>query len=220
MIVKQDGRNFEIHFEPSDLARWKRFLDAFKPRMEREFDWWRTAPNSELWTAFVAEFVVRGGTRLIDKLKKDDNQWEEFVRNTSLQAPSKQLREGLKTATRFWPQQARALDKCRRNNKVVRENQVVLLAGFETLHQEGQRSSTVRERCPMLGLKGASNFLINVGAAKDLAAIDSRIVGCLRNHFGFDVRVDKVQSSQALYTALESALREVAASQWTDPGPT
>jgi len=214
MIMRQEGGRFEIHFEPSEFARWKRLLDAFKPRMEHKLGWWRTAPNVKLWSTFICEFLVRGGTGPLDRARGDKKKWRRLLRETSLTAslaaPSTQLAEALNGATRFPNVQAKAIERCRRDEKIVRQDKFVLLKGFESIENDTERRNEIRRRCSAFGLKGASNFLINVGAAQDLAAIDSRIGACLKSHFGFPFSAQCVQSSDDLYEAVESALREVA----------
>jgi len=215
MVARQRGGAWNVRFSPEELARWKRFLKAFAPHVEmRERDWWQRAPKGKLWEVFVGEFLVRGGTRSVDRAQKDKKEWRQFLRQTSLRASLRasraQLERTLKGRTRFPKVQAKAIRKCLFNPEVVRNNRFVLLDGLELLHSDEERREEIRRRCPTLRLKGASNLLINVGAAKHLAAIDTRVVGCLERHFRFSRSASGVQSSRALYTALESTLREVA----------
>jgi thermostable 8-oxoguanine DNA glycosylase len=215
MIARQRGGAWNVRFSPEELARWKRFLKAFAPHVEMcERDWWQRAPNRKLWEVFVGEFLVRGGTRLVDRARENGKEWRQFLRRTSLRASLRashaQLARTLRGRTRFHRVQAKAIKKCLCNPEVVHNNRFVLLDGLELLRSDEERREETCRRCPTLRLKGASNFLINVGAAKDLAAIDTRVVSCLERHFRFSHSASRVQSSKALYTALESALREVA----------
>ena len=215
MIARQRGGAWNVRFSPEELARWKRFLQAFGRRVKmRKSGWWQRAPKGKLWEVFVGEFLVRGGTRLVDRAWENGEKWRQFLRQTSLAASlttsEAQLAGVLNGKTRFPKVQAKAIKKCLFNPEVVRNNRFVLLDGLELLHSDEERREEICRRCPTLRLKGASNLLINVGAAKHLAAIDTRVVGCLERHFRFSHSASGVQSSRALYTALESTLREVA----------
>jgi thermostable 8-oxoguanine DNA glycosylase len=211
MIVRQEGHRWEIHFESQELARWESFSRVFGPRVNlRKQGWWQTAPNSELWTIFVAEFAVRGGTALFDGVWQDAPKREEFVRRTSLAGSTDELRAGLKSVTRFWQRQADAIEQCRRNTCVVRNCRFVLLGGVERIHGDIERRNEIRARCPALGLKGTSDFLVSVGAVEDIAAIDTRVIACLKRHFGLTLTPGRVQSSLPLYLAVERGLHEAA----------
>lgn len=211
------GKEWTIAFYENETSRWKRFVESFRPMVQLEvpYGWWRTeaASNAELWKKFAGEFVVRGGVRIWNGMT--DSQRREFFERTSMEAlaagrPRKQLKDAFRHATRFWPQAAESLAKCFESPKVVRGMRFVLLDGLEKMDKECQIRDKVLERCPRLGRKGSTNFLINIGAVKDLAALDSRIVGCLNNHFDFPYKAGRVQGNPRLYLALESALRDVA----------
>jgi len=213
-IKRTKGQPPSVRFTKTDFARWRLFIKAFGQSVRMP-----TKPHkSELWSRFIGEFLVRGGTRGIDRLQKDSKKWKEFLRQTSLKSLSSttssrsQLRDALKQTkvTRFWPQAARAIEQCRRNKDIVRGQKFVLLDGFQSLDDEVQMRRALLRRCSKLGPKGASNFLINVGLARDLAAIDTRIIGFLEHHFHAPQEIKRARSSQPMYLALEAALRDVA----------
>jgi len=218
MIIRRKANgDWNMSFDRADFARWRAFLTAFKPvvRMPPR-GWWLRASNNELWEKFVGEFLVRGGTRLVDRLVQDPKKKTQFSTLISLRSlatarsPVLQLRRAMKMATRFWPVAAREIERCRRSRKVVNGSRFVLLKNLPKAFSEVALRDLVLKRCPALGMKGASNFLINIGAARDLAAIDTRIIRCLERHFSAKPGINRARSSKPLYLAVESALREVA----------
>jgi thermostable 8-oxoguanine DNA glycosylase len=211
MFVKQTAHSWKIAFDRAELARWKTLVIRFGPFVEMPKP---RRSNRELWDQFVQEFMIRGGTRLIDRMQK--NRRDIFLRETSLRAlanaasPVGQLRRALRGTTRFWRKAAKSIEKCRKDNKVVRGGRFVLLKDLSRLSSDVELRDEILRRCRTLGLKGTSDFLISIGAAQDLAAIDTRILRCLEKHFGASPEIRSARSSRPLYLALESALREVA----------
>ena len=113
-------------------------------------------------------------------------------------------------ATRFWPDAAKTLSKCLRNSKVLKGSRFVLLEVLPRGASDLEIRELLMDRCPDLGMKGASDFLIGVGAARDLVAIDTRIIRCLEQYFSAGPDIKYTRSSRTGYIALESALRQVA----------
>ena len=53
--------------------------------------------------------------------------------------------------------------------------------------------------------------MIDAGLSHDVIALDVRVVGALRKHFGFNLEAGQVQARRDVYLSVESALREVCA---------
>lgn len=208
---------WKIDFDRTELTRWKRLVTQFGPFVKmRKPRSWLQASNHELWSRFVKEFLVRGGTRLIERIEKERKRRDNFLRQTSLRSlaratsPVRQLTLALKGTTRFPQKAAKSIAECCKNQKVVRDGRFVLLHDLPKLSNDLELREEILRRCPALGFKGASDFLISIGAAQNLVAIDTRILGCLQTHFGAKPEIRRARSSRPLYLALESALRKVA----------
>jgi thermostable 8-oxoguanine DNA glycosylase len=218
MLVERKAHGgWRILFGRRDLVRWRRVIKAFGPVVdETQSNWWKGASNKELWKRFVGEFAVRGGVRLIERLQKDKKKQKQYYALISLRSlanigsPAPQLRRAMRMATRFWPNAAKTLAKCLRNPNVVKGSRFVLLEDLPGDGNDLEWRELLLERCPEIGRKGASDFLVGVGAAQNLAAIDTRIIGCLKEYFSAGPEIKYARSSKAGYLALESALRQVA----------
>ena len=220
MVVGRNANGtWSIKFNRLDLARWRRVIRAFGPVVEETpFGWWKNknVSDQQLWETFVGEFAVRGGVRLIERLQRDKKKLRVYRNLISLRSlaaissPAPQVRRAMKMATRFWPAAAKTLVKCLRNPRVVKGSRFVLLDDLPRGGSDQEWRELLLKRCRKVGMKGASDFLIGVGAARDLAAIDTRIIGCLEKYFGASPLIKHTRSSKSGYLALESALRQVA----------
>jgi len=216
MKKKADG-TWNINFGRRDLVRWRKVIRPFRPVVDMtRFGWWKNASDEKLWERFVGEFTVRGGVRLIERVQKDKKELRTYRKLISLRvltasnSPAPRLRRAMKMATRFWPDAAKTLAKCLHNPRVVKGSRFVLLEDLPRGSSDLQWRELLLKHCPELGRKGASDFLIGVGAARDLAAIDTRIIRCLEQYFSAGPYIKYTRSSKAGYLALESALRRVA----------
>lgn len=201
-----------VSFDRADFRRWKRFINRTRRFGKLPT---RVVSNTNLWNQFVREFLIRGGTRLIEQLDGKGSAKKEFLNKTSLHALSnpalrRELGRTLAPATRFPSKAAANINRCRASTEVVRNGRFVLLANLRRTRSEIELRKQILERCPDLGWKGASDFLISTGRARDLVAIDTRILRCLQQHFATGRKISKARACPDLYLSVESALREVA----------
>ena len=212
MIVKQTARDqWLVEFNPAEFRRWKKFIAHFRSFVEVPA---RLRTKAQLWHQFVREFLVRGGARPLERADQDQRQKKNLVRETSLRAllnpeGRRELRKRLEGKTRFPQKAARAILRGFHNKSVVRRNRFVLLNGLKAHGEIGLRKQ-IYCRYPELGWKGTSDFLISSGIARDLVAIDTRILSCLQKHFGAPEEIHRARSDYNLYLGVESALRKVA----------
>ncbi|WP_061132804.1 8-oxoguanine DNA glycosylase [Caballeronia fortuita] len=176
--------------------------------------------NDDLWMRLVSQICVRGSARGMDAVTGSRGTKDSFIQAISLHDWQKRnldeeyFSDILKRfkATRFHNEAARSLRKIAKCETAIRGGKVVLLA---ELDQCSANSALQREhilkRCPVLGWKSVSDFMIETGVSDDVIALDTRIVKLLQKHFGYNVPVGRVQSSEALYMSLENALREACA---------
>jgi thermostable 8-oxoguanine DNA glycosylase len=217
VVKKKAAENWTIEFGRSDLVRCRKVITAFGPVVDvRARGWWKHASDQQLWEIFVGEFAVRGGVRLIERLEKDKKRRKQYRALISLRSlvtartRSSRLHRAMRMATRFWPDASKRFSNCLRNPSVVKGPKFVLLENLPAGGDDLELRELIMKRCPELGRKGASDFLIGVGAARNLVAIDTRIIGCLEKYFSAGPEIKSTRSSKAGYLALESALRKVA----------
>jgi thermostable 8-oxoguanine DNA glycosylase len=177
---------------------------------------YRTMTPEAVWLEIVSQVCVAGSARHWDRLYADPAASARFEKAISLQSLGRQkhpvsyIEETLRTfsVTRFHNRSAKRLASMLEFLTVFRDGKLVLLEGLSHEDDSDHIRDALMNRCPIFRLKSASNFMISVGLSHDVIALDSRIVGLLREHFDYNATAARIQSSRQLYLSLESALRE------------
>jgi len=183
---------------------------------------WKSMTNNEVWSKLVSQICVRGSARGMDAINRNEQNRTAFVEATSLEVWAKEdcnvdyfagvlEQHG---ATRFHNVAAATLLEIVSCETAIRKKRVVLL---EQLHSVPSDFKSVRahlmDRCPVFGLKSASDFMIETGISDDVIALDTRIVNLLKEHFNYNLNVNRSSVSEPIYLSLEDALRKVCAEE-------
>jgi len=173
--------------------------------------------DEELWIKIVVQFCVMGGTRMIDNLIENKKEFAKFKDQISLTRLlsiktgrigfiAKTLKEF--KATRFYNRQAEKIDSIMKNPRVVAGKRIVLLDGLSHKHHGRDVRTKLMRRNPYFKLKSTSDFMIDTGLSDDVIALDTRVVGILKEHFNLNLNLNRVQNNKAIYESIESALRK------------
>ncbi|MFB0544104.1 MAG: hypothetical protein ACETVN_00185 [Asgard group archaeon] len=204
-----------MQVELKSLEKIKRYL-AHKVKLP-ELGEYARLNDDDLWLKMVIQFCVMGGTRMFDNLMRNETAFSGFKKEIGLNKllsikkdRVKRIETVLKNykATRFYSKQAKKIDDILKEIKVVDKGHVVLLdrlshkQDFSTIRKE------LRKRNKYFKLKSASDFMINVGLSHDVMALDTRLVRILKDHFGLNIDVRKVQRNKKIYESIEEAIRE------------
>jgi thermostable 8-oxoguanine DNA glycosylase len=178
----------------------------------------RSFDDEDLWMEIVIQFCVMGGARMIERLIKDSLKYSEFQNEIGLSkllSIKESERKGyignvFKTfkVTRFHSQQAKKITSLFSNSKVIRHRRIVLLDGLSYKQPFNKIRDELIRRNPYFKLKSASDFMIKVGLSHDVIALDTRILGILNDHFGQELKPNKVQGNKRVYELIEEALRK------------
>jgi len=194
---------------------------------------WREIGSEKIWKELLIEFCVMGSAEPIERLAKDNRRYDAFIESLSLETLlsieanrqdyiSKQLKHY--KATRFHNRNADRIADCLTNEEIVKDGEIVLfeeLVRSEIVDEDQMREFLLR-KLPFFKIKSVSDFMISIGAARGVIALDTRIVGLLHKHFGLTminrkseeiddpIRIrDKIQWNKRLYKQIEGKLREV-----------
>ena len=177
---------------------------------------YRTMTPKTVWLEIVAQVCVAGSARHWDRLYTDPAASTRLEKAISLQSLGRQehrvsyLAETLRafSATRFPNRSAEKLVSVLELSTVFQGGELVLLRGLSHEDDSDHIRDVLMNRCPIFRLKSASNFMISVGLSHDVIALDSRVVGFLREYLDYNPTAVQIQSSRKLYLSLESALRK------------
>ena len=196
------------------LSRIIKLLGPFakKRKLLPKIGRYKEMSAEHVWLKLVVQVCVMGKAGLIVQLMKDKKRYKDFKRKVSLRTvrrkpnPASYLATVLSEfkATRFHPN---AADKLAKILKKPSQNLQI--------RDLPHRKDTEKHRQEIMnrfgfGLKSASDFMITVGLSRDVIALDTRVVGMLKRHFGYNVGPHQVQNSRKIYVSLEDELRKVA----------
>lgn len=200
--------------EETDRAKLRRLFDAFALAVKlpdgRGDAWWR----------IVVQLSVRGGSRGMQQIEQDPECLDRVRDSVSLQrclaarTPKRFIEKALREhgATRFPTKVAGDLVALLRDPRVVDGGRVVLDDGLRGLRDgDAMRDAVIARTSGLFGMKSASDYLINRGLTTDVIALDRRVVGVLREHFGLEVPLAYIQGKSEVYRAVEDGLRRECA---------
>jgi thermostable 8-oxoguanine DNA glycosylase len=178
---------------------------------------YRTMSAADVWLKLVIQVCVTGSARHWIRLLNDQAKCKKFERAFSLKSLDRHqysvayMADTLRrySATRFPKQGAQRLKKALESPGVFQDGKLVLLEQLSHENHPYETRTLLMERCPVFGMKLASNFMIGVGLSHDVIALDSRVVGLLKTYFDYNYDASQIQSSRHRYLSLESALREL-----------
>jgi thermostable 8-oxoguanine DNA glycosylase len=222
MEVKQISRdNWIVEVTNEDRKKIASITERFKAKIEMpQYGKWKSMSSEDLWEELLGQFCVMGSARPIEKLKAYPKRYSEFLKKLSIETLSSvglnqeeyvaaQLKEY--KATRFHNKTARRIISCLQNQEIVKDEKIVFLEDWknqEALNEDFMRNLLLN-RLHFFKIKSISDLMITIGAARDIIAFDTRVVGLLNKHFGLNVRRDKIQSNTILYKLIERKLRDV-----------
>jgi len=213
--ITEDDKD-KIKFIAREL---KDVVDDLKP-----YEYWKSMKSEKIWEHIIIQFCVMGSALRIEKLKKDKENYQDFLRKLSIKnlimqstSRTQYISDQLKKykATRFTDKTAERIVKCLKNQGIVKNGKVVLLEDLKSSTEisEDQIRATLLERCRFFQMKSVSDFMISIGAAKNFIALDTRIIGLFKKHFHLngDVKPTSIQSNRSLYKAIEKELVDICA---------
>ena len=223
MRIRQRSKDiWYLEVPMKDREQFQYIVEKFRQKTPRPpYGKWRRMTSEKLWENLVIQFCVFGGARPIANLIKDTERYNEFVEEISLdRLTGAQSARGRRQdfiashlkafkATRFHNRAARRINNCVENQNIVKDGKVTLLDNLNDDITEEEMRNVLLERIPYFKMKSVSDFMIEIGAAKNLMAFDTRVVGLLNMQFGLNVCIYDIQSNMDLYKTLEKELRKV-----------
>ncbi len=209
----------QIHTQITDRDRrvLGRLIETLKPLVTLEpIGRYASMSADEIWMTLVIQICVMGSARHIERLADDTKKYKEFEKAISISVVANQqnqptyLSEILRqfSATRFHKKSADRLSRILTSPNIFLNGQIFLLKGLshenDTIHMRDE----LIERCPIFGLKSASDFMISIGLSHNVIALDTRVVGVFQKYFDYNLTPGQVQSKRNVYFSLESALRK------------
>lgn len=210
--------HIETLLTDADRGILGRILTRLGPRVEpAPLGRYATMTLDDVWLALVGQVCVIGGARGYDRVLANPELLAVFKRDVSIQAISHQqdpvpyLAQTLRnfSATRFHNTVAGRLVSILNSPSVFRDGDFII---FEKLsHQDSpiETRDQLINRCSVFRLKSASDFMIEVGLSHDVIALDTRVVGVLQKHLGFNLPAKRLQNHRQRYLSVEAALREL-----------
>jgi len=193
---------------------------------------WRRMRDEQLWEKIIEQFCVMGGAEPIERLMNDQERYVEFARKLSIKTllgistdRKSYISNILKRykATRFHNKNAERIEKCLKNEEIVKDRKIALFKDLENsgIVSEDQIRDFLLKKMPFFKIKSVSDFMITIGAARGLIAFDTRIVGLLNTYFGLSIQSirsgeindptkikNKIQSNETLYKKIEETLND------------
>jgi thermostable 8-oxoguanine DNA glycosylase len=218
----RDGGEYRTLLRDEDRETLGRIVAFLGPLAElNPIGHYRAMTSEDVWLEIVGQVCVMGSARHWDRLCSDYPSWSGFKEAVSLHSlnrqedPASYLTKTLSafSAARFPNRSAKSLVAALNSPGVFRDGDLVLFEGLSHEDDVVQMRDTLIERCPAFYLKSASNLMIEIGLSRDVIALDSRIVGILREHFDYNATAACIQSNRKRYLSLESALREFCRAQ-------
>lgn len=218
--------NGEVQTQLSDDDRTKlgRIVALFGPFVEPELEpiaRYRTMTPDELWLVLVEQVCVMGAAAPIGRLQAKPEKYEEFKKAISLESLSRQqdpvdyLSNTIRhfSAARFPKKSSERIASMLKSPEVFQRDELILLQGLSHEGDTIQTRDELIRRNPIFQLKSTSDLMIAVGLSHDVIALDTRVVGVFRDHFGYKVSSGRIQSNRDLYLSFEATLREFCCEQ-------
>ena len=216
----------------TDRSRLAQLLKRAGPFVDvKPLGYWRTMSNGDRWLQIVKQVCVMGSARGMSDLIGDTKRMAIFTRATSLRSwkrhgfDKKYMASVLRGVTRFHRVAAQRLHSVIAAPGCVKGTRVTLFDGLPKGRNEMR--SELMARCRIFQCKSASDFMIDTGLSHDVIALDTRVIGALKDHFDYrlfsakrargvkpatlspDTIVQRLQSSKRLYFSVEDELRRV-----------
>jgi len=211
------GRHIETKILASDKALLRRYVGLFGPlvRLPKIGRYLEMEPE-EVWQRLVSQVCVMGSALHMERLQANPAAKETFDTAISLKETKKQKRQKAYLAevlaefsvTRFPNQAAGRLAILLGTKTVFNERGVALFRELSHKDEAINVRHLLMQRCPLFGLKGASDFMIAVGLSRDVIALDTRVVGVFQKYCDYNLNAGRIQGKKPLYYSLESALRK------------
>lgn len=205
------------------LQKIKKYLARHINKEELpELGYYSSLNDEKLWLIILSQFCVMGGAGMYLNLKMNEQKLSEFQddmrldkllslrKGKELSYVTEHVSKTLSKATRFHDKQANKIVELLTNQKVIKRRRIVLLHNLSHKKNsyEDIRSKLIERMHPYFKLKSASDFMIKTGLSNDVIALDTRIVGILREHFNLRVSVNQVQNNKKIYIFVEQSLRD------------
>lgn len=182
---------------------------------------YRTVAAHDVWVSLVGQVCVMGAAGPWERLHASPAVAARFREATSLDVigrqenPTAYLAETLRSysATRFHNTAAERLVSLLNAPGVFLDGALVLFEGLSHTDSAIETRDQLIKRCPVFGLKSASDFMIGVGLSHDVIALDTRILGILRKYLGYNLTLSHIQGHRQRYLSVEATLREVCDQQ-------
>jgi thermostable 8-oxoguanine DNA glycosylase len=216
------GGEVQTLLTATDRAVFARVITLFGGYVEvAPIGKYRTMQADEVWLRLVGQVCVMGGAAPWDRLGDSPAEAARFSEAVSLEVLAHQddpigyLAQILMrfSATRFHNKAAERLVSIMEAPGVSRDHALVIFDGLSHENAGSQTRDELINRCPVFGLKSASDFMIDVGLSHDVIALDTRIVGILRRYLAYNLRLSQIQGNRRRYLSVEAALRQVCDEQ-------
>jgi len=212
-----NAREIRTVITPADRRVLSKIIGLFGKLVEIEpIGQYRKMTADKTWITLVSQVCVKGSARHIERINSNPSLRAEFEAAVSLTVLSRErntvsyLANTLRSfsATRFPTRGAESLATVLKSPTVFERGRLVLFEGLSDKASAAQTRIELIKRCPIFRFKSASDFMISVGLSHDVIALDTRVVGVLQKHLGYNLTPARIQSRQALYLSLEAALRD------------
>jgi thermostable 8-oxoguanine DNA glycosylase len=211
------GRHIETELSTSDDAVLTKFIELFAPLIKLpRIGRYSKMGSEEVWQRLVAQVCVRGSARHMERIQTDPITKRDFNKAISLKEIKKKRKKKsylttvLKSfsATRFPHRAADNLTTLLKTPTVFNGHRIALFKGLSHKDDPLYVRNILTQRCPIFGLKSASDFMILVGLSHDVIALDTRVVRVFQHYFNYNLSPGKVQRKNSCYYSVEEALRK------------
>lgn len=219
MRIEKTSAGFQAELSKKDQELVGRLIRLLSPHVKVDpIGTYRRLGSDDLWLRLVGQIAVMGGATKMEQLRENTDSFDQFRQRLSLSVVMKKsssadyLKSTLKEfrATRFPARCADRLEQCLRSPAVIKSERFALFDGLSHKNNSEFIRTQLLDRCPVFKHKSASDFMIGTGLSQDVIALDTRIIGVLKDNFDDceDLRANTVQSKPQLYLAIESAIRK------------
>lgn len=218
-----------LNFASFDMTLFKALVDRFKGELVlKPAGWWRSASGEQLWEEFCSQILVAQATRSgQETVYRNSSAWSRVqlpklleVKSTAQVGELRRFLEkefssnGMRMASKKADYTTAAL--C--NQKIVSEcGKFVLIDGIANLwdngHNEAEKyQSEIKARNEVKRVvhgfadKSASDFLLEIGFAERLVALDVRLTKVLRSLGLPWAKSELIQSDKQLYQKVQNFL--------------
>ncbi len=212
-------KNIQIELNKSDLEKFSCLIRLLKNCSKLDsLGKYRRMKKDDIWKILVKQVCVMGSSKGLSNLKRTPNRREDFNSAISLLKIISHKKRELYLekifrefkVTRFPNKSAKKLVDLLKQDSVVKNGRLTLLNHLSHAKDPVTIRNTLIERCNgLLNFKSISDFMISVGLSHDVIALDTRIVGNLKKHFGFNLKTSQIQNNKKVYLSIENSLRPV-----------